>query len=182
MAGNFEILHHLPPELQNLPLYPDDDGFYSVNGPEFRANHSKHPTLHLLDNQTSNPTSKSPHISSYLQTLTNTINKFSIPLSTSLPHSTILTLSPQPRPSLRKLPRREYVCDQPGCTWQSPFKTKQGLARHYEVKHLQKRHDCPIPGCQSVGNRGIKRKDNLHAHMWHQHRVELPGNSFRGCT
>ncbi|PUU74680.1 hypothetical protein B9Z19DRAFT_1132800 [Tuber borchii] len=40
-------------------------------------------------------------------------------------------------------------------------KTKQGLIRHREVKHLQKRLDCRIPGCKSVGNGGIKRKDNL---------------------
>ena len=105
-----------------------------------------------------------------------------IPLCTTLPHTPIPAPPLQFRPGPRKFAQGGYVCNEPGCPWPSPFPTKQGLNRHHEVKHLEQRLNCPIPGCESVGNRGIKRKDNLRAHVWNQHRVELPRESRRTYT
>ncbi|RPB00410.1 hypothetical protein L873DRAFT_1843025 [Choiromyces venosus 120613-1] len=65
--------------------------------------------------------------------------------------------------------RRSFTCNEPDCTWQTPFKTKQALNRHCETKHLVERHDCPVPGCEHVGDKGIKRYDNLVAHVRNQH-------------
>ncbi|PUU74679.1 hypothetical protein B9Z19DRAFT_419184 [Tuber borchii] len=177
------MLHPLPPQLENLPLYLDDDGFYSVNGPRFHANHSQHPTAHLLDNQIFKPVSQSPNTSSNPhQPPINGLNKLEIPLCTSAPCIRILAPPPQSQPNPRKFAQGEYICNEPDCAWKYPFPTKQGLTRHHEVKHLQKRFDCPIPGCESVGSRGIKRMDNLRAHVWNQHRVELPHESRRNHT
>ena len=71
--------------------------------------------------------------------------------------------------------RRGYLCHELGCTWRSSFPTKQALDRHHEVKHLNKRVDCPVQGCERVGDKGIKRKDNLPAHVWNKHGIKLRG-------
>lgn len=180
LANNFETLHPLPPELEDLPLYLDHDGFYSVNDPEFHTNYNEHPTTYLLDNQTSNPASKNPNTSSNLHQLpVNAINKLDTRLCAPFSQISLPASSPQPQPSPQASHRGKYICNEPGCIWQFPFQTKQALARHHEAKHLQKRLDCPFPGCESVGSRGIKRKDNLRAHIWNQHRVELLRESHR---
>ena len=55
----------------------------------------------------------------------------------------------------------------------------QALDRHHEVKHLNKRVDCPIPGCERVGDKGIKRKDNLPAHILNKHGIKLARQSHQ---
>ena len=65
--------------------------------------------------------------------------------------------------------RRSYTCHAPDCTRPTPFKTRQALNRHYEVIHFAERFDCLVPGCKNVGEKGIKRYDNLVAHMRNKH-------------
>jgi len=36
--------------------------------------------------------------------------------------------------------------------------------RHYEVIDSVDRIDCPFPGCENFGEKGVKRYDNLVAH------------------
>ena len=65
--------------------------------------------------------------------------------------------------------RHSYTCNAPDCARPTPFGTKQALNRHYEVIHLAERIDCPVPGCKNVGENGIKRYDNLVAHVRNIH-------------
>ena len=37
--------------------------------------------------------------------------------------------------------------------------------------HLNDRVDCPVEGCMRVGPQGIKRADNLLAHMLNKHGI-----------
>ena len=39
------------------------------------------------------------------------------------------------------------------------------------------RFDCPVPGCENIGKKGIKRYDNLVAHMRNKHGVSQTGGS-----
>ncbi|KAG0637821.1 hypothetical protein HOY80DRAFT_1081872 [Tuber brumale] len=162
----------LPVGLGNLPLYYDGNGFYSVNGPlNLNAispriaiappNRDSPPTIRPLAADISGLPSQNPYVSpAHGQ---NGLNNDAInngPVTSSN--------------------RRNYHCDEPDCTWQSPFQTKQALNRHREVKHLNIRVDCPIPGCEKVGDNGIKRKDNLAAHVLKKHGIVLPRRSRRG--
>lgn len=177
----FEMPHPpAPAKPEGLPLFLDDDGFYSVNGPAFHVNHSEPPTTLLLDNQVSNPTSQSFNIFFHLyEHPIVTTDELAIPFRVpeSLPSIPIPALSSQSQYGVQEFPQGRYFCVEPGCTWLSPFETKQGLTRHQETTHLQKRRDCPIPGCERVGNKGIKRQDNLRAHVREQHQVKLPRQS-----
>ena len=173
----FTMTHPFPPEADSLPLYAEDDGFYSVNGPAFYGNPSGHPTSNLLDNQISDPTSQSPFISPHLhQHPIMTMDELVILLYAS--ESPLPTPIPPPSFYSQQSPQtssqKNYVCNESGCTWRPPFKTKQGLRRHREAVHLQKRYDCWFPGCERVGKKGIKRKDNLRTHLRDQHGVQLP--------
>ena len=177
----FEMPHPpAPSKPEGLPLFLEDDGSYSVNGPALHVNRSEPPTTHHLDSQVSNPTIQSSNISFDLhQHPIVTTDELAIPLWVPESHPPILipALSPQSQHGVQEFPQGRYFCIEPGCTWLSPFETKQGLTRHRETKHFQKRRDCPIPGCKRVGNKGIKRKDNLRAHMQEQHQVKLPRQS-----
>ena len=62
-----------------------------------------------------------------------------------------------------------FTCAAPDCSWAGIFKTKQAFNRHYRAKHLNDRVDCPIKGCLYVGDRGIKRADNLPTHLLNKH-------------
>ncbi|PWW77938.1 hypothetical protein C7212DRAFT_362378 [Tuber magnatum] len=77
--------------------------------------------------------------------------------------------------------KRSYICSEPGCTWRSSLPTKQGLERHYDGKHLNIRVDCPILGCEKVRDKGVKRKDNLSAHVLKKHGIKLPRRSLSNC-
>ena len=72
---------------------------------------------------------------------------------------------------------RSYICWAPDCLRSTPFGTKQALNRHYEVIYLAERMDCPVAGCENVGEKGIKRYDNLVAHMKNKHGVSPAGVS-----
>ena len=174
----FEMPHPpAPAKPAGLPLFLDEDGFYSVNGPAFHVNYSEPPTTHLLDNQVSNPTSQSSNISFDLhQHPIVTTDELAIPfwVPESLPLIPIPAPPSQSQHSFQESPPKRYYCSEPDCTWPSPFETKQGLTRHCETTHLQKRWDCPFSGCDRVGDKGIKRKDNLRAHVREQHQIELP--------
>jgi len=71
-----------------------------------------------------------------------------------------------------------FTCEAPNCTWPRTFKTKQALNGHYHAKHHNDRVDCPIEGCARVGAQGIKRADNLAAHMLNKHGISHPRMSF----
>ena len=64
-----------------------------------------------------------------------------------------------------------FTCKAPNCTWSGNFKTKQAFNRHYRAMHLSDRVDCPIEGCPRVGAHGIKRADNLAAHIFNKHNI-----------
>ncbi|PUU74672.1 hypothetical protein B9Z19DRAFT_1110521, partial [Tuber borchii] len=122
----------LPPGLGDLPLYLDNDGFRSVNGPrDFAAlplcsavaplSHDCSAMIETSATVISGLTGKnlcisSSHTKSYLDDAIS---------SGQRAHST----------------RRGYLCREPGCTWRASFPTKQALDRHHEVKHLNKRVD-----------------------------------------
>jgi len=177
MRGSFQTLDLPPPGLGNLPLYKEDDGFYSVTGPRLDADGSEGLVTHPSNNQISNPANRAPNVSFNLQAQANTITKLDTPLGSSLPHTPNHMPPTQSLLSPGKPPRNEYVCNELGCTWKFP--TKQGLDRHHESKHLKQRYDCPVPGCENVGKKGIKRRDNLRVHVLNQHGVELPRGSLR---
>ncbi|CUS14000.1 unnamed protein product, partial [Tuber aestivum] len=155
-SDEFGAPHPLPRELGDLPLYPDEDGFYSVNGPLDLTilpsnvavppvDRGNHVTFHPLTNQTQHLADQQhPHISPHHRQRS----------------SSHLSGEPHTRPE-----RRNHSCDQPGCAWPSSFSTRQALTRHREAVHLNLRVDCPIPGCERVGDKGISRKDNLPAHV-----------------
>ena len=183
LADAFEIPHLLSSGAERLSLCLGGDSFYSVGGPAFHVNHIEHPTAHLLDNQVSNPARQSLNISSQIpQHPMSAISKLAIPPRTSFLPIPIVSISSASQHSSRTRSRRRHICPEPRCTWQSPFKTKQGLARHRELVHLQERFDCPIPGCDRVGDKGIKRKDNLRTHVRDRHQVELPHKPHRSYT
>ena len=166
-----------PSKPEGLPLFLEDDGSYSVNGPALHVNYSESPTTHLLYIQVSNPASQSSNISfDFHQHPIVTTDELAIPfwVPESLPPIPIPALSSQSQHGVQEFPQGRYFCFEPGCTRLSPFQTKQGLTRHQEGTHLQKRRDCPVPGCKRVGNKGIKRQDNLRAHVREQHQVKLP--------
>ncbi|KAG0637819.1 hypothetical protein HOY80DRAFT_1023538 [Tuber brumale] len=146
-----------PAELGDLPLYLDEDGYYSVNA----------------------VAPADPGSNSTIQPLINDISGFScgsLRISPSHPHHYLGndTTSGGSRASSG---RRSYFCGEPDCAWKLPFLTKQALDRHREVKHLNIRVDCPIPGCKKVEDKGIKRKDNLPAHVLKKHGIKLPHQS-----
>ncbi|RPA96744.1 hypothetical protein L873DRAFT_1791361 [Choiromyces venosus 120613-1] len=64
-----------------------------------------------------------------------------------------------------------FTCEAPNCSWLGTFKTRQALNRHYLAKHLSDQVDCPVEGCPRVGARGIKREDNLAAHILNKHGI-----------
>ncbi|CUS14001.1 unnamed protein product, partial [Tuber aestivum] len=153
----------LPRKLGDLPLYPDDNGFHSVNGPLDLTIISPHTTappvnngnpvaLHSSTNETQHYAHQYPYISSHDRQ----------------PSNSLIASDPVIRPE-----RRSYFCSEPSCARPSPFPTRQSLTRHREAMHLNIRLDCPIPGCDRVGDNGIKRKDNLPAHVWNKHRIRL---------
>ncbi|KAG0640955.1 hypothetical protein HOY80DRAFT_999730 [Tuber brumale] len=136
----------LPAELGPLPLYQDDDDFYSVLGP---------PLSHTTPggDEANEPASTN---------IGNTLAYQRINISAALtPH------------------RGVVFCGSSRCSGNrfDPFKTKQALNRHYEVIHLGERLDCPVLGCNNVGEKGIKRLDNLVAHLKNQHGALLAEGS-----
>ncbi|KAG0637872.1 hypothetical protein HOY80DRAFT_970526 [Tuber brumale] len=177
-TSDFGTLHLLLSEPESLPLYPDDDGFYSVNGPALHSNYSKYPTAHPLGSKTWGTGGQRLHTPSHpLQRPVDFVNESAILPRSSVPPSPPPSPSSPSPSSPETSPRRIYACQEPGCAWPSSFQTRQGLIRHHEARHLQKRLDCPFPGCKMIGNRGIKRKDNLRAHLWTRHGVKLPPES-----
>ena len=181
LTGNFNMQHPFPPDPEALPLCLDHDASFSFNDPAFYVSYSQHPSL-LLDNRISNLTYQSPYVPTHLfHHPIVTADELVVPLYNSgfPPLTPILASSFYSQQSLQASPERNHVCNEPGCTWRSSFKTKNGLTRHREVMHLQKRNDCPIPGCSRVGKKGIKRKDNLRTHVRVRHGVELPRGPAR---
>jgi len=99
-------------------------------------------------------------------------NKLAIPLHL-LPHLTErhTNLHSTPHSGRHSYAPSQLICLAPGCSSPGTFKTKQALTRHYQSKHLNDRHDCPVAGCLYVGDRGIKRADNLAAHLLTKHGI-----------
>ncbi|KAG0640953.1 hypothetical protein HOY80DRAFT_1135608 [Tuber brumale] len=157
----------LPAELGSLPLYQDDDGFFSVLGP---------PLSHTTPggDEANEPASISAG---------NTLAYDRINISATLAPHTGRVFCGSSRCSGNSGPhicsRRSFTCNAAGCPWLDPFKTKQALNRHYEAIHLGERLDCPVLGCDNVGEKGIKRLDNLVAHLKNQHGA-LPAGGSNG--
>ncbi|KAG0135507.1 hypothetical protein HOY82DRAFT_600339 [Tuber indicum] len=155
------FVQRLPAELGPLPLYRDDDGFYSVIGPslshttpgEDQTNESANSTL-AYDRINISATLRPPREKVFCGSSRCSGN--------SGPHTCT---------------RQSYTCNAPDCTPWDPFKTKQALNRHYEEIHLGERFDCPVSGCENVGEKGIKRLDNLVAHMKNKHGALPAGGS-----
>ena len=167
------IAHPLPAELGPLPLFQDEDGFYSVLGPSPchtpREDHVDRPTNHTLANNPINipGTITPPKDKVFCGSSRCSGNRFA--------PSTPLYAYPSHKLTLRSGPhtcsRSSYTCNVPNCDQPRPFKTRQALNRHYEAVHLAERFDCPVPQCENVGEKGIKRYDNLVAHMRNKHRM-----------
>ncbi|KAG0640957.1 hypothetical protein HOY80DRAFT_1115399 [Tuber brumale] len=150
-----------------LPLYQDDDGFYSVLGP---------PLSHTTpgEDQANEPANAN---------VGNTLAYDRINISATLAPHRGRVFCGSSRCSGNSGPhtcsRRSFTCNAPGCPRPDPFNTKQALNRHYEVIHLGERLDCPVPGCENVGEKGIKRLDNLIAHLKNKHGA-LPAEGSHG--
>ena len=65
----------------------------------------------------------------------------------------------------------KFTCEVPNCSLAGTFKPKQAFNRHYRAMHHSDRVDCPVEGCVRVGAQGIKRADNLAAHMLNKHGI-----------
>ncbi|CUS13199.1 unnamed protein product, partial [Tuber aestivum] len=155
--GNPPRLH---PRLDHLPLHPDGDGWYSVLGPSIGT--SDNPaTVDVVKeaNQESNATIQgspvNPSRNSCLD-LPRIFCQYHKCTGASGPH----TCAPG-----------RFTCEAPNCPWSRTFKTKQAFNRHYHVMHGNDRVDCPVEGCENVRARGIKRADNLPAHLLNKHGI-----------
>ncbi|KAG0640960.1 hypothetical protein HOY80DRAFT_1135610 [Tuber brumale] len=151
----------LPAALGSLPLYPLGGGFYTVLSPslshttpgEDQANRSTHDTI-SHDTCNTSATLRPPR------------DKVFCGSSQCSGNSGPETCS-----------HHSYTCNAPDCSRRDPFSTKQALSRHYEAIHLAERFDCPVPGCENVGEKGIKRLDNLVPHMKNKHGVSPASGS-----
>jgi len=147
----------LPAELGPLPLYRDDDGFYSVLGP---------PLSETADEDQPNGSTNgvfgyNPPMDKRFYGASECPGIRSAPLPLFVYLSPRLTQSSGPHTCTL----RSYTCSAPNCTFKTPFRTKKALNRHYEAKHLARRFGCPAPGCERVSKRGFGRYDNFVAHM-----------------
>ena len=176
MSDAFETAHPLPPHIGPLPLYPLGDGYYSILGPPL--GHANESTNDFLDYSRTGIgigiTLTPPKDKIFCRSSKCSGNRFASP-------STVLYIYPSHQLTSRSGPHtcspRSYTCTAPGCTRPTPFKTKQALNRHYEVIHLAERIDCPFPGCENVGEKGIKRYDNLVVHIRNKHGVSSAGGA-----
>ncbi|RPB00439.1 hypothetical protein L873DRAFT_1843039 [Choiromyces venosus 120613-1] len=150
----------LNPELGPLPLHLHNDGWCTVLGPPL-----SHTTAGV--NQNNHSTNNIPAV--------NNVNNILSPIIT--PRDKVYCGSSKctGNSGPHTCSRRSFTCDAPDCAWATPFQTKQALNRHYEMIHLDERLDCPMPGCQNVGERGIKRYDNLVVHVRSKHGMTLVG-------
>jgi len=167
------VAHPLPAELGPLPLYPLSDGFYSVIGP--RLCHAT--PLNQANGSTNHTLASSPiNISGILTSPGDKVFCGSSRCSGNRFASLLLYLCAYPPNRLTRgrgphtCSRRSYTCRAPSCARPKSFRTKQALNRHYELVHLGERIDCPVLGCENVGEKGIKRYDNLIVHVKNVHR------------
>ncbi|RPB00436.1 hypothetical protein L873DRAFT_1843038 [Choiromyces venosus 120613-1] len=151
----------LNPELGPLPLYLHHDGWCTVLGPPL-----SHTTADV--NQDNDSPNNVPAV--------NNVNIFA-PIIT--PRGKVYCGSSrcQGNSGPHACSRRSFTCGAADCARETPFQTKQALNRHYEMIHLDERLDCPVPGCQNVGERGIKRYDNLVVRVRSKHGMTLVGGS-----
>ena len=175
----------LHPKFGNLPLHPDQDGWYSVLGSWNDAADNTNSTNwigegSLEQNDTIRPPAINPprngHSSPpkiYCQYHKCSGNRFAIPfIQPYIPTYCItLTCTNNPRSGPHTCAPGRFTCEAPNCSWSEPFKTKQAFNRHYRAKHRNDRVDCPVAGCVRVGAHGIKRADNLAAHMLNKHGI-----------
>ena len=171
------ITHSLPIEPGPLPLYLDDDGFYSVLGPPLsQTAHEDQVDESINDTLTCNPIDTSPTLTPPRGGVFCESPKCSGNRSApSLHYMHRLTQRSGPHTCSRGC----YICKASCCTWPTPFRTKQALNRHYEVIHLATRFNCPVPRCEKINRNGIKRYDNLVAHLRNKHGISPMGGSCR---
>ena len=174
------IAHPVPAELGPLPLYRDNDGFYSVLGPPLShrtyEDQAKKSTNYALAYNPINisTTLAPPREKFFCASSKCSGNRFASPPQCFYPSHQLTR-----RRGPHTCSHRSYTCNAPQCNRQAPFSTKQALNRHYEVIHLAVRFNCPVPGCENVDENGIKRYDNLVAHMRKKHGISPAGKSCR---
>ncbi|RPA90007.1 hypothetical protein L873DRAFT_1789008 [Choiromyces venosus 120613-1] len=151
----------LNPELGPLPLYLQDDGWCTVLGPPL-----SHITVGV--NRDNHSTNNIP-----------TVNNVGIPAPIIAPRDKVYCGSSRcvGNSGPHTCSSRSFTCDAPDCARATPFPTRQALNRHYEMIHLDERLDCPVPGCQNIGERGIKRYDNLVVHVRSKHGMTIVSGS-----
>ncbi|KAG0637829.1 hypothetical protein HOY80DRAFT_1081879 [Tuber brumale] len=150
----------LPPRLGDLPLYPEEDDWYSVLGSW---------------NGAAGGIGAAGGVGEI-----NPENNIVIPVSALNPPRNAraglrLIFCQYHKCSGNSGPHTcapgRFTCDAPGCSWPGTFSTKQAFNRHYLAKHHDDRVNCPVEGCVHVGDRGIKRADNLPAHLLNKHGI-----------
>ncbi|PWW77939.1 hypothetical protein C7212DRAFT_342357 [Tuber magnatum] len=149
----------LPAGLGDLPLHPDCDGWYSTIGPwKDSATQTGTPdTGHEVNRENDSGTPVAPaNRQRSTHPGSRSFCRYNKCPGNIVPH----TCAPS-----------GFACRAPNCSWPGTFKTKQALNRHYRAKHLNDRVDCPVEGCVRVGDCGIKRADNLAAHLLNKHGI-----------
>ncbi|KAG0637870.1 hypothetical protein HOY80DRAFT_1081695 [Tuber brumale] len=125
------------PQLDDLPLHPDKDGWHSVLG--------------SWNGATNNPEAANE---------VNPEDRIAIPIVPVSPSRNASPVTPSIFCQYHKCsgnsgphtcaPGR-FTCEAPNCSWIGTPKTKQAFNRHYRAKHLNDRVDCPVEGL-SFGN------------------------------
>ena len=179
---DFELNNRLgiPAGLGNLPLHEEKDGWHSVlgswdsttNNPE-RANEDPEVDFNIPLPPV-NPTRNArpgPNLI-FCQYHKCSGNRLEILLYRLIYMDyIILTCSIPSHSGLHSCTPGRFTCGAPNCSWPGTFRTKQAFNRHYRAKHLNDRVDCPVEGCLYVRDRGIKRADNLPAHLLNKHGI-----------
>ena len=169
----------LPAGLGNLPLHEERDGWYLVLGswncttenPEKANKESKENNLDILlvpVNPRRNARLGPILICQYHKCSGNRLAILPRPSCTGY---IILACALPSNSGPNSCAPGQFTSDAPNCSWPGTFKAEQALNRHYRAKHLNDRVDCPVGGCLYVGGRGIKRADNLPAHLLNKHGI-----------
>ena len=171
----------LHPGLGNLPLHLDMDGWYSVLGSWNCAADNPNPANQISEANPENnlailvpPRNAHPSLQRIFCLHPKCSgNRLAVPFDSAQYSSycIILTCTDNSLSGPHTCAPGRFTCKAPNCTWSGIFKTKQAFNRHYRAIHLSDRVDCPIEGCVRVGAHGIKRSDNLAAHILNKHGI-----------
>ena len=181
----------LPPRLGDLPLHPEQNGWYSVLGSWNGVTNNPNPPSHISQvnsennlavlipafNSPGNARSNLPSI--FCEYPKCTGNRLAAPfVQCYAPTCIILTCTHNSFSGPHTCAPGRYTCEALNCSWSGTFKTKQAFNRHYCAMHDSDRVDCRVEGCVRVGAQGIKRADNLAVHMLNKHGISPSGISY----